>query len=178
MPNWREYITLGVRVMTFALALGVLGAFWLPWVLIDGIRDASSGTDLLAVVASPSLLKYLYSASPLSAGFLIGCPIGIMVFGIVVAAKYVQRRTAIFATLAVLVFSVALPYGASGLLANGDPSFRFGLAWIMASAAVLVVQQALIKVSTKLRTRRKLPSMYRALAIATGSGFYRWRETE
>ena len=178
MPSWWEYMTLTLRVTTFALALGILGAFWFPWVAIDGIKDASSGTDLLAVVASPSLLKYLYSASPLSAGFLIGCPIGIMVFGIVVAAKYVQRRTAILPTLAVLVFSVALPYGASGLLANSDPGFHVGLAWVVASASVLLVQQALIKVSTKLRTRRKLPSLYRALAVATGSGFYRWRETE
>ena len=30
MQNWREYMTLSIRVTTFALALGILGAFWLP----------------------------------------------------------------------------------------------------------------------------------------------------
>ena len=175
--NLRECVTLGVRLLTIGIAsLGILGAFWLPWVWVDGMKEASSGIGLIAMIASP-WVKYFYSASPLNAGFLIGCPILIVIFGTIVVLKYIQRRTAIFSTVAVLVPAVALPYGATGLLAHSEPEFHIGLAFVVASASVLLVQQALIKVSTKLRTKRKFPSLYRTLATATGSGYYRWPET-
>ena len=176
MKNWREYMTLSVRVTTFALAVGILGAFWFPWISVDGMDNASRGIDLLAMLASPQA-KYLTAASPISAGFLLVCPIGVMALGIWVSSRYVRRRAAIPATAALLALAAGLPYGASGLLEHGDPVFRTGLAWIVATAAVLLVQQVLIKVSTRLRTRQKFPSLYRTLAVFTGSGFYRWRES-
>ena len=176
VQNWREPVTLGSRILTFIMALGILGAFWLPWVWIDGLDEASSGIGLIAVLASPQL-KYLYSASHINTGFLIGCPIAIVIFGVVVAKQYAQKRTAIFATLTVLVAAVALPYGASGLLAGSQPGFDLGLILVAASASMLLVQQALIKVATSLRRRRRFPSVYRTLAVFTGSGYYRWPET-
>lgn len=172
----REYTTLSVRVTTLVLALSILGAFLFPWVSVDGMERASRGVDLFAVLASPTL-QYLYAAAPIEATVLLGSPILIMAFGIRVAVQYVRRMTAILATAAVLVLAAGLPYGASGLLADGDPVFRFGLAWIVASAAVLLVQQVLIKITTMLRTKQKWRPIYRTLAIITGSGFYRWRET-
>ena len=176
MASWREYVTLGIRVITFALALGILGAFWLPWVSVDGMNQASRGIDLIAMLASPQA-RYLTAASPISASFLLAFPIGVLGFGIWVAVQYARRRAAIPATVVLLALAAGLPYSASGLLTHGDPSFRTGLAWIVATSAVLLFQQVLIKVSTMLRTRQKFPSVYRTLAVITGSGFYRWRES-
>ncbi len=170
--TWQDYMTLGVRITTFALSLSLLGAFLLPWVSLDGL-GTYRGTDLLGVFTSP-YVKYLYTASPMSAWFVLGCPVGIALFSIFVAWQYARRRTAIISTLVVLALSIALPYGASGLLAQGTPSFRTGLAWIVAAAVLLLIQQILIKVSTKLRTKRKFPATYRALAVVTGSGYSRW----
>ena len=174
-PDRRQYVTLGIRVTTFVLAMGILGAFWLPWVSIDGFEETSRGVDLLALMASPQV-RYLTAASPLSAAFLIVGPLGVFVFAVFVGMRYVQRRTTIPATSVLLAFAVTLPFGASGLLAQGEPGFHAGLVWIVASTAVLLLQQVLIKVSTNLQSKRKFPQIYRALAVFTGSAIYRWRE--
>ena len=175
MQTRREIATLGARILFFMLALGVLGGFWLPWVQIDGMKESSTGVQLMVLVVTPTL-DYLRSASPIGAVSLIGGPLGILLLGLWVVVKYAQRRTAIIPTIAVLVVAVGIPQLASGLLVQGIAGYGMGLQLIIVAGCLLLAHQSLIKVSTALRTRRKLPVLYRTLAVVTGSGYYRWSE--
>ena len=175
MRTKRETATLGVRVLSFVMSLGILGYFWLPWVQIDGMRESSTGTQLMVLVGTPSL-DYLWVASPISAGALIGGPVVILLFGLLVASRYAQRRTAIFSTVVVLVVAVGLPQVAKGLLLGGEPRYEAGLMLIIVMAGLLLVQQLLIKAATVLRTKGKFSALYRTLTVATGSGQHLWRE--
>ena len=171
----REIATLAARIFFFWLALVILVGFWFPWVQIDGLGEPSNGIQLMVLAVTPTL-DYLLSASPLMAGCLIGGPLGILLFGLYVAVKYVQRRTGIFATIAGLIVAVGIPQVGSGLLVQGVAGYGSGLQLIIAAGWLLLVHQCLIKVSTALRNRRKLPGLYRTLAVVTGSGYYRWSE--
>lgn len=71
MQTKRETATLAARLLTFVMSLGILGCLWLPWVRIDGMRESSTGTELMVLMAAPSL-DYLWVASPISAGVLSG----------------------------------------------------------------------------------------------------------
>lgn len=175
MQTRREIATLGARILFFLLALGILGGFWLPWVQIDGMKEPSTGVQLMALAVTPTL-DYLRSASPISAVSLIGGPLGISLLGLWVVVKYAQRRTAIIPTIAVLVVAVGIPQSASGLLVQGIAGYGIGLQLIIVAGWLLLAHQSLIKVSTALRTRRKFPVLYRTLAVVTGSGYYRWSE--
>ena len=175
MGATREAVTLGVRMLFFVLSLGILGGFWLPWVQIDGLPRSSTGIQLMGLVGTPSW-DYLLAVSPVSAGSLIAGPAGIVVFGLLVVSKYVRRRTAIVPTMAVLAIAVGLPHVASSLLAHSEAGYEIGLQLILATACLLLAQQFLIKLTTKLRTMRKAGRLYRSLAVATGSGHYRWSE--
>lgn len=175
MQTKREIATLGARSFFFIAAMGILGGFWLPWVQIDGMKEPSTGIQLMVLAVTPSL-DYLRSASPISAGCLIVGPLGILLLSVWVIVRYVQRRTAIFPTVAVLVVAVGIPRVASGLLVQGVAGYGVGLQLIIVVGWLLLAHQCLIKVSTALRTRRKFPVLYRTLAAATGSGYYRWSE--
>ena len=175
MQTRREIATLSARVLFFLLALVILGGFWLPWVQIDGLREPSTGIQLMVLAVTPTR-DYLLSASPIMAGCLIGGPLGILLLGVWVAVRYVQRRTALLPTITVLVVAVGIPQLASGLLLQGVPGYGIGLQLIILAGWLLLAHQSLIKVSTILRNRRKLPALYRTLAVFTGSGYYRWSE--
>ena len=175
MQTKRETATLAARLLTFVMSLGILGCLWLPWVRIDGMRESSTGTELMVLMAAPSL-DYLWVASPISAGVLIGGPVAILLFGLLAASRYAQRRTAIFSTVVVLVVAVGLPQVAKGLLLDGEPRYEAGLVLIIAVAGLLLAQQLLIKAATILRTKGKFPALYRTLTVATGAGPHRWSE--
>ena len=175
MGDVRETATLGVRVLFFVLALGILAGFWLPWVRIDGFREGSTGIQLMVLVVTPSW-DYLMMVSPVSAGCLIGGAVGILAFGLRTIVQYVRRRTAIISTTAVLVIAGGLPHVVSGFLPHGEAHYQWGLQLIIATACLLLAQQLLIRLTSKLRTMRKASGLYRSLAIATGSGHYRWSD--
>lgn len=175
MGHVRETVTLGVRVMFFVLALGILAGFWLPWMRIDGFREDSTGIQLMVLVATPSW-GYLMMVAPVSAVCLIGGPVGILAFGLRVVVQYVRRRTAIISTTAVLVIAGGLPHVVSGFLPHGEAHYQWGLQLIIAIACLLLAQQLLIRFTAKLRTMRKAHVLYRTLAVATGSGRYRWSD--
>jgi len=175
MQTRRETATLSVRLFSFAASLGILGCFWLPWVHIDGTGESSTGAELIALTAAPSL-EYVWVASPVSAGVLIGGPVAIFLFGLLIASRYAQRQTAIFSTLVVLAVVVGLPQVARSLLSGGDPGYGAGLVLIIVLAGLLLAQQLLIKATTVLRIRRKFPALYRTLTVATGAGPHRWSE--
>ena len=165
-----------MRLVAFAATLVMIGAFFLPWLRLDGAADARSGAELMTLVISPTV-NYLFEVSPVQSGMLIGCPTLIILAAIIVMAKYGRRKTAPLATSAIFASSIAIIYATPDLTANDDPSVYIGLSLVVVLSGVLLLHQALIKLSTRLYRRRRLPTVYRALSIMTGSGSYRWRES-
>ena len=173
--NLREFATFAMRLLTFAAALAIMGAFFLPWTRLDGMSQASSGAEIVALVVSPTV-NYLFAVSTLQAAVLVGCPALLIVSAAIVMAKYARRKTAPFATCLVFASSVSVIYGAPDLTASTESGAYVGLSLIVALSAVLLIHQALIKLRENLYHRRRLPAVYQALSVLTGSGYYRWSE--
>lgn len=173
--NLRELATFVMRLVAFAATLAIMGAFFLPWARLDGMSEASSGSELMALVVSPTV-NYLFAVSTLQASVLVGGPALLAVSASVVMVKYARRKTAPFATCLVFASSVSVIYGAPDLTASGGMGTHVGSTLIVALAACLLIHQALIKLRGHLLRRSRLPTVYQALSVLTGSGFYRWSE--
>lgn len=173
--NLRELATLAMRLVAFATTLAIMGAFFLPWARLDGMSDASSGAELVALVVSPTV-NYLFAVSTPQAVVLVGCPVLLILSATVVMVKYARRKTAPFATCLVFASSASVIYGAPDLTASNDVGAYVGLSLIVALSATLLIHQALIKLRGILLHRRKLPTVYQVLSVLTGSGHYRWSE--
>lgn len=171
-PLARDLATFAMRLAAFAVALGTVGAFFLPWVRLDGVSRASSGAELVALVASPTA-GYLFEVSALQAVVLIGGPVLLLVAAVVVMAKYGQRKTAPLATTIVVALALALAHGTPDLTV-GRP--HLGLSIVTVLSIVLLLHQVLIRLCADLYARNKLPFLYRVLSVATGSGYQRWEE--
>lgn len=177
-PNdWREITTFAIRLLTFVFVLTIFGAVFLPWVQLGVGRDVLSGAELTAIGASP-LREFLFAVAPIQTFVLIGCPLAIAIFAVSVAVKYAQRRTALFATIVMLASSIALIFGTQNLIAGNATNAGLGIWLIVTLSSVLLVQQLLIKLRTKLLQKRRFPAVCRALTVFTGSGHYRWREAK
>ena len=172
--SWRESTTFAMRLVAFAVSLAIMGAFLLPWVKLDGESDVRTGTGLMTLAISPAR-DYLTMVAPIQTVVLIACPVAMLIFAIILAAKYAQRKTALFATAAILASAIAIIYGARGLIDGSGFNAEVGLSLIVILSALLLVHQALIKIRARLRIKRKLPAVQRALFIITGSGHYRYR---
>ena len=172
--DWEQAVTLGARLGTLALAMGLLGAFALPWVQIDGLNGQSSGISLVALSAS-STFGYLYAVSPVQAAVLVGSPMLIGFCWVFLAWSYVRRRTATWATAAIGVVAAGLPYGVRPLMLQDEPNYYTGLSLIVGISVVLLAQQLLIKLRSLLMRRQQFPVAYRALGVVTGSGRYKWQ---
>ena len=171
----QELATFTMRLVAFAATLVIMGAFFLPWARLDGMSEASSGAELVALVVSPTV-NYLFAVSTLQAVVLVGCPVLLILSATMVMAKYARRKTAPFATCLVFATSVSVIYGAPDLTASNEVGAYVGLSLIVALSAVLLIHQALIKLRGTLLHRRKLPTVYQVLSVLTGSGHYRWSE--
>ena len=139
------------------------------------MSEASSGAELVALVVSPTV-SYLFAVSTLQAVVLVGCPVLLILSATMVMAKYARRKTAPFATCLVFASSVTVVYGAPDLTASNEVGAYVGLSLIVMLSAALLIHQALIKLRGTLFHRRKLPTVYQALSVLTGSGHYRWSE--
>lgn len=175
--SWRESATFAIRLLGFAVTLVVIGAFFLPWLKLDGATKIYSGAELAALVVSP-MRDYIYAVAPIQTAVLIGCPAAMMLFAAIVATRYARRRTALFATAAVLACAIAIIYGTRDLVVGSESNAYWGLWLIVVLTAALLAQQALIKLRTKLRQKQKLRVLHQALSVATGSGHYRWSERD
>ena len=173
--NLRELATFAMHLIAFAATVAIMGAFFLPWTRLDGMSQASSGAELVALVVSPTV-SYLFTVSTLQASVLVGGPALLIVSASVVMAKYARRKTSPFATCLVFASSVSIIYGAPDLTASNEIGAYVGLSLIVALSAALLIHQALIKLRENLYHRRRLPTVYQALSVLTGSGFYRWSE--
>ena len=175
--NLQEALTLLMRLITFAIALMLGGAFFLPWLRLDGENEARSGAELVALIISPSI-EYLYAISPVQTGVLIGCPALIVLATILVMVKYSRRKTVIFATFVVLASAIAIIYATPDITVNEGPRIYIGLTGIIDLSAILLFHQGLIKLRTRLYHGRRLPTVYRVLGVITGSGYYGWNENK
>ena len=174
-PNFRELATFAMRLVAFAATMSIIGAFFLPWVRLDGMSQASSGAELVAMVVSPTV-NYLFAVSAFQSGVLLGCPALLIVSALFVMARYGRRKTAPLATCVVFASSTSIIYGAPDLTASNEPGAYLGLSLIVVLSAALLIHQALIKLCGKLYHGRRLPTVYQALTVLTGSGYYRWNE--
>ena len=174
--NIRELVTFAMRLVAFATTLAIMGAFFLPWTRLDGMSQASSGAELVALVVSPTV-NYLFAVSTLQAAVLVGCPALLILSATIVMAKYARRKTAPFAACLVFASSMSVVYGAPDLTANDESGAYVGLSLIVALSASLLIHQALIKLGGNLYRRRRLPTVYQVLSVLTGSGYYQWSES-
>ena len=147
--NWRELATLIMRMVAFAATLVMLGAFFLPWLRLDGMTDSHSGAELMTLVISPTV-DYLLEVSQVQSGVLIGCPTLIILATVIVMAKYGRRKTALLATSAILASSIAVIYATPDLTANDEPRVYKGLSIVVVLSGVLLLHQVLIKLRTRL----------------------------
>lgn len=173
--DWREFSTFSMRLAYFAVTLVVIGAFFLPWIRLDGENQARSGAELTTLIVSPTF-DYLSAVSPIQTGVLIGCPTLAILAAIMVMTKYARRKTAIFSTVVVLASAIAIIYATPELTTSEEPRVYSGLSLVIVLSVVLLLHQSLIKLRTKLLSNRRFPIMYRVLSIVTGSGLYRWNE--
>ena len=168
-----SYLTQGMRLLFLAAALAILGAFFLPWLKLDGPAGAYSGAELIALAVSPQW-QYLTSVNQLQAAVLVGAPAAMLLFAIVAISKYVRKRRTPLAILLVLAAGFGLVFGTAELVDRRlTPSTGFLLAMLL--AAVLLFHQGLISVHTELWERQKFPAVYRALGVITGAGIRPWR---
>ena len=167
----REVITLIMRLLAFAATLIPLAAMVLPWVTLDGTGEAVSGIGAVALLAPP-MSEYLYAVSPVQASILTVGPILVTLLTIITSYSYRRRRSIYWAPPAMLVVSAAIAYGATDLVSATE----LGLLVVMAVSVLLTLHQVAIRVQVILRHKMKMPKIYRALAVITGMGHYRWSE--
>ena len=168
-PSFRETVTLAVRLAFFVLTLVPLGALLIPWITLDGTLENYTGIETVALLASP-ISTYLYEVNWVQAATLnIGTAL-IALLAMLIAYRYHKRKSIYWAPLAMLAFSVAVAFGTGDLVI----ATHAGPAVVMATAALLVLHQTLIRVQVGMRRKGKLPKVHRVLGIATGAGHYHW----
>ena len=173
--NYLEFATLAMRLVSFAATLTIMGTFFLPWTSIDGMSRTSSGAELAVLLVTPTF-NYLVAVSAIQAVILIGCPVLLIVSATMVMVKYARRKTAPLPTCLVFASSVLVTYGAPDLTRDSEFGAYVGLSLIVVLSATLLIHQSLITLRGNLYHRRKLPKVYQALSVLTGSGHYRWNE--
>ena len=167
----RELATLMARLAAFVATLIPLAAMVLPWVVLDGTGEVVSGVGAIALLVPP-MSEYLYAVSPLQATLLTVGPILVTLLAIITSHNYWRRKSVHWAPAAMLIVAAAMAYGAGDLVAEIEP----GLVIVMAVSALLILHQAAIRAQVLLRRKMKMPGVYRALAVVTGMGHYRWSE--
>lgn len=168
----KEITTLTIRLAAFAVTLIPLVALAMPWVRVDGVGDPLSGIATITLLAS-SMRPYLYEVSVLQAVILTIGPILIGLLAVVTGYYYHRRKSVPWAPLVMLAIALAIVFGTTDLVSE----IQGGLVIVLAVAVLLTIHQAAIRILVVMRRKRKLPAVYRTLAIATGIGSYRWSET-
>ena len=167
----RERATLGVRLMAFAVTLVPIAAMVLPWMSVDGIERAVSGAGAIALLVPP-MGEYLYTVSPLQAAVVTLGPVLVVLLALLISDNYRRRRSIFWAPPAMLVVALGIAYGATDLVTGTEQ----GLTVVMGVSVLLTLHQIAIRIQVALQRKLKMPTIYRALAVATGAGHYRWTE--
>ena len=164
--------TILIRVAFFAVALAMVGTYFLPWAMIDGIAEQQSGAELTTLMASPTL-EYLLAVNPLQTIILIGCPIVVVLFSLIILVNYARGETHLLSTLAVLLTAIAFQLFTFDIVSNDGSPIGMGNLISIVLSTVLVVHYSAIRIHTKLYEKRKFPLVFRKLYFLTGNGFYR-----
>ena len=148
LAHWRLMVALRLRsrpvwLLSFAASLGIVGAFFLPWLRLEGTPDSRNGAELLALAVSPSV-NYLAEVSEIQLWVLIGCPALAIVAALIVVGQYGQRKTALFATSCVLAAALVAMYAPSYLVSN-EPRAYVGLSAVAYLSGALLLLQIAIK---------------------------------
>lgn len=152
LAHWRLMVALKLRsrpvwLLSFAASLGIVGAFFLPWLRLEGTPDSLNGAELLALTLSPSV-NYLAEVSEIQLWLLIGCPAVAIVAAVIVVWQYGQRKTALFATSCVLAAALVAMYAPSYLVSN-EPRAYLGLSAVAYLSGALLLLQIAIKACTR-----------------------------
>lgn len=166
----RELATLVVRLMAFAVTLVPLVAMMQPWVILDGIEEPVSAIDAIALLVPP-MSEYLFAVSPLQAALVTLGPIVVALLAIIISDNYRRRKSIFWAPPAMLVVALGIAYGATDLVTGTEQ----GLTVVMGISVLLTLHQIAIRIQVVLQRKLKMPTIYRALGVATGAGHYRWR---
>lgn len=164
-----------MRLLWFIVTLEIIGAFFLPWVRLDGITEVYSGAELLTIPVSP-IAQYLSSVSTLQTAVLIACPALVLLSGAFLAIRYLQRKTALLPTIVILASAVGIIYGTSELISKDGPIVHSGIAVVMTLSAALLVHQIVVILHARTRSKMRT-SVDETLSIVTGSGKYRWNDS-
>ena len=167
----RELVTMIVRLTAFVATLIPLVAMMQPWVTLDGIEEPLSGVDAVALLVPP-MSEYLYTVSPLQAAVVTLGPIVVALLAVIISDSYRKRKSVFWAPPVMLAMAVAITYGTTDLITGTER----GLTIVMAVSALLTLHQVAIRVQVGLQRKLKMRTVYRALAVATGTGRYRWSE--
>lgn len=165
--------TLAVRVFSYLAALGMFGAFFLPWIHLDGHDAPHTGAELLTIFLSPEF-TYMNSVSQLQSLFLIASPAVVFIAIIVVAAKKYQREVSPVAGLIIIAGASAMNFVPTVLVDPNSSSFGNGVIATVAIAVILLAQDLLTIIRERLKLSDKAPGAHHMLGIISASGEYRW----
>ena len=161
-----------IRIAFFAVALAMVGVYFLPWARLDGVAEPQSGAELATLAVSPTI-EYLFAVNLHQTILLIGCPIVAMLFSLIIVANYARGETHLLSTLVVLAVSIVFQIFVSDIVASDGARFLMGNLLSIVFSVVLLIHHLVIKLHTKLYEKRKYPLVFRKLYFLTGSGFYR-----
>ena len=167
----RGALTFAVRLIAFAVSLVPFPALVAPWVALDGLEGTYNGVDSMALLVTPTAV-YMFGVSPLQAAIVSVGPILILLLAIITSYNYHRRRSIPWAPPAMFAVAMAISLGAGSFVV----STHYGLVLVMLASAFLILHQLAIRIHVALQKRQKLPTIHRALAVATGAGRYRWSE--
>ena len=167
----REVVTLAIRLTVFAVSLVPFLAIVAPWIALDGTNEVYSGVDCMALLVTP-IAAYMYGVSPFQAGVVSVGPILILLLAIITSYRYHHRKSILWAPPVMLAVAMTISLGAGDFVAVT----HYGLTLVMLVSALLTLHQITIRIYVALQKRRKLPTVHRALGVATGAGRYRWSE--
>ena len=172
-PKSIQTATYTVRVLTFLAALGMFGAFFLPWIQLDGYDAPSTGAQLIATILSPEF-GYLNTVSQLQALLIVGCPFLIFVAVAIVAMRKFQREPSPVGECIILVSAGVVAYVPTELTSPSADLFYTGLFVIVAIAAVLLAQDLLTFIRERAKLEQRAPGVDQVLGVISASGKYEW----
>ena len=161
-----------IRISVFAVALALVGVYFLSWARLDGMAESLSGGGLTAIVVSPTA-RYLFTVNSVQTVLLIGCPVVAVLFSLLAVSNYARGESYLFPTLVVLIVSISFRNFTSDLVADNGQAFGSGNLLSIVLSVVLLTHHLTIKLHTRLYVNRKYPSLFRRLYFLTGSGYYK-----
>lgn len=170
-PKSVQTATFAVRLLTFIIALGMFGTFFLPWLHLDGHDAPSSGAQLITRILSPEY-SYLSAVSQLQAWVVVGCPFVIFVAVAIVAVKKYQREPSLLSECSIIALAGVLTYFPTALTAEYAEPFYSGLFALIVIAVVLLAQDLLTLIRERAKLGRRAPDVDNLLGVISASGRY------